>query len=368
MRVGRCGVVGVVVLAAMGCGSDGGSETSSGDVGSPEGGALAEVVSIDAAVDVALGDAEFVGVGDPVPVAMGDVVRTDASGFAEVGYFDGSVTRLDVDSELVVVALSDEAGGSVVRTAMGVGRTWNRVEDLAGDDEFVVETSVATAAVRGTTFVIDCPDEVSCSFEVLDGVVEVTPVGGDPVEVAAPAVLEVRAEGAGDPAPLDVTALVEGDPWLTRNADLDAGGDAATDDGSRDEEVVDVNVDVCSLLDAGAVRELTGETTEFTAQPFSGSCMWTATDPAVPAFLELGLVSSSGLPGDTVARGCAVSPVGDLGEEAQGGSCPSDPDYFVFLDVVDRGAVVSLRVHEPSRELAPADLVPVLDAVLDQLG
>ena len=39
------------------------------------------------------------------PVAVGDGVRTDATGFAEVAYGDGSRTRLDVNTEFEVVAL-----------------------------------------------------------------------------------------------------------------------------------------------------------------------------------------------------------------------------------------------------------------------
>jgi hypothetical protein len=91
---------------------------------------VAEVMMIDAAVDVALGDADFVAIGAAVSVAAGDIVRTDDAGFAEVGYHDGSITRLDRNTEFTVLELVDDSGTSVVRTRMGIGRTWNVVQQL----------------------------------------------------------------------------------------------------------------------------------------------------------------------------------------------------------------------------------------------
>jgi hypothetical protein len=96
------------------------------------------------------------------PVAVGDGVRTDSTGYAEISYFDGSRTRLDIDTEFEVVELVDEAGVASTRTSMGIGRTWNRVESL-GEGEFTVETSQATATVRGTAFVPDCDTATRCT-------------------------------------------------------------------------------------------------------------------------------------------------------------------------------------------------------------
>ena len=47
----------------------------------------------------------YVPVAASQPVAVGDGVRTDATGFAEVAYGDGSRTRLDVNTEFEVVAV-----------------------------------------------------------------------------------------------------------------------------------------------------------------------------------------------------------------------------------------------------------------------
>lgn len=236
------------LAAVTGCGDGGGTTTA---------GSLAQAVSIDAAVDVSLAEADFVPVSDPVPVEVGDVVRTDGSGFAEVVYHDGSLTRLDINTKLVVLALADDDGGSTVRTEMGVGRTWNRVEQLAEDDEFVVETSVATATVRGTAFIIECPDDASCTFTVLEGTVELGLPDGTTVDLVAPSEVTVSADGAeGDPTPVDPEETLASDDWLARNADLDVDeGFAAPDElaapedsgGTVDEEVC---VALVQLVDA----------------------------------------------------------------------------------------------------------------------
>ncbi len=90
--------------------------------------AVASAVRIEGSVEARVGaSADFVAVSDPVPVAAGDSVRTDANGYAEIVYFDGSVTRLDNDTDVIVVELVDDPGDSIIRIGMGVGRTWHRV-------------------------------------------------------------------------------------------------------------------------------------------------------------------------------------------------------------------------------------------------
>jgi hypothetical protein len=216
--------VAAVVLAACGGGSDdadAGADAGTETDATAPAEALADVVSIETAVDVSLAEADFTAVDDPVPVAAGDVVRTDGTGFAEVAYFDGSVTRLDVNTSFTVVELADDEGGSVVRTDMTAGRTWNRVEELAEGDEFVVETSVATATVQGTAFAIECPDDTTCTFTVVEGVVTLELPDGSTVDVVAPSAVKVAGGVAEPPVAVPFDGAF-GDPWLVENADLDA--------------------------------------------------------------------------------------------------------------------------------------------------
>ncbi len=126
-------------------------------------------------------------------------------------------------------------------------------------------------------------------------------------------------------------------------------------------------VDVCTLLDDAAVQELTGESVRFITQDGAFSCFWGATVPGVPAYVEVsvgrrpeGLSSYDHLPG------CTGAPVA-ASIEARGASCPGDPHLKVWVAGLSDGVLVTVLVNEPSRALAPADMVPVLEAAAADL-
>lgn len=263
---GRAAVVVVLVVLAAACG---GGDVTGGDDGDEaladvirdEG--LADVIRIDDGVDARTGDAaDFASVSDPVPVTVGDTVRTDATGFAEIAYFDGSLTRLDIDTTVEVVALVDDPGGAEIRTSMGAGRTWHRVRGLAGDDVYEVQTSVATATVRGTAFIIDCPTSDTCTFTVVEGTLEVTLLDGTTITVESGQQITVTADGDTD-GPHPTPASFADDPWLVRNTTLDldqdfpeltppGNGEAAADDcHQRDDGSVIVGAGLDALRPDG---------------------------------------------------------------------------------------------------------------------
>ncbi|MET0908545.1 MAG: FecR family protein, partial [Ilumatobacteraceae bacterium] len=199
---------------------------------------VGDASAIEAGVEVRGGaDAPFVRLEAVEPVAVGDGVRTDVTGFAEIAYLDGSRTRLDIDTEFEVVELTDDAGVSTTRTSMGVGRTWHRVESL-GEGEFTVETSQATATVRGTAFVLDCVSAGNCSYVVFEGVIEVALGNGSVIEVIGPAKVEVVGGVAGPVIPVTLAELLA-DPWLVANVKRDIGagfGDLVTTLGTDEAE------------------------------------------------------------------------------------------------------------------------------------
>lgn len=188
--------------------------------------AVASAELIDANVEFSTAaDPEFAALTDPVDVAVGDRVRTDRTGFAVVEYFDGSLTRLDVDTEFEVLELVDDVDQSMIRTRMGLGRTWHRVQELGETGEYSVETAVATAVVRGTAFAISCVSDVECTFLVVEGTVLVQLADGSEVELVAPSILTVDADGAGDVAGLPFEGAFD-DAWLFENANRDVEADA----------------------------------------------------------------------------------------------------------------------------------------------
>ena len=166
--------------------------------------------------------AEFAPVASTIEARLGDAVRTDVTGFAEIIYPDGSLTRLDAETELEIRALSDVDDVVTTETELVSGRIWNRVEQLAGpDDAFTVDTPVASATVRGTAFVVDCRTSNACTFTVLEGTIIVAPDGGEPITLEAPRSLTVTAAGAPEDAVLVPFDAAFADPWISENAERD---------------------------------------------------------------------------------------------------------------------------------------------------
>jgi len=213
-------IVGALVAAVLTAGSAAASAPPEGS--DPADTAVGDAVAIAPGVEWRAGaGGSYSPVAATQPVAVGDGVRTDATGFAEVAYLDGSRTRLDVDTEFEVVALTDDAGNAVTRTQMGLGRTWHRVQAVgAASGGFEVETSQAVATVRGTAFLVSCPTVESCDYSVMEGVVDVALADGSVVTVTAPATLDVTDGVATGPVPLTWDGLF-GDPWLVDNTDRD---------------------------------------------------------------------------------------------------------------------------------------------------
>lgn len=208
--------VAAVVTAA--CGDDDESPTEGSE-------ALVTAIRIEDGVNVRIGSATgLTSVSDPVPVDSDVDVRTDGSGFAEIKYFDGSLTRLDVNTELEVLGLVDGPTGSVIRTKMGVGRTWHRVQAPTDNDLYEVETSSGTAVARGTAFIVECRAD-GCVFTVLEGTVELLLSDGTMAETNNVFVEAGQSVQASLDNQVEPTAAISTSPftdsWLSRNNDRD---------------------------------------------------------------------------------------------------------------------------------------------------
>jgi hypothetical protein len=95
---------------------------------------------------------------------VGDTVRTDEAGRAEVRYGDDSYTRLDVSTTFTIVELTEDQGARQVEGSLDTGRTWNRTETLTESGSFEQSGGGATAAVTGTAFAVECLTRDTCNF------------------------------------------------------------------------------------------------------------------------------------------------------------------------------------------------------------
>lgn len=165
---------------------------------------------------------DFVRASDGQGLDIGDNVRTDETGFAEIQYPDGSLTRLDVLTVFRVGDLAGTGASPAIDVGLDSGRTWNRVRAVTGaTGSFEVETAVGVAAVRGTAFSIDCGETGPCSFAVTEGTVELERNDGRPLLIPAGTSATVTADGdqiQRGPVPAD---LLGSSGWIGRNLPRD---------------------------------------------------------------------------------------------------------------------------------------------------
>ena len=156
--------------------------------------------------------------GNAIRIEAGAGVRTGPGALATIEYFDGSITRVGPDTTYEIVELEREVDRSVVVGKIGLGQTFHNVKKLSGStSRFEVQESNAIAAVRGTRFAARCVPPLPCGIAVVEGVVEVTPSAGDPVEVTDGHRVTIDAAGVLG----EVTEVSPDDPWLNRNRALD---------------------------------------------------------------------------------------------------------------------------------------------------
>ncbi len=232
-------VVLVVVIGLVGAACTSGDDEGDGDDGgSDSGDALATLDVIDERIDVRTADTEDFEPGSTgMGLDEGDSIRSNDTGFGELGYFDGSWMRIEARATLTIEELSDVEDASVVETSIDGGRLWTRAEKLTGsEDRFEVDTPVATASVRGTRFSIDCTvgwsdyegatgddPELACEFIVIEGVVVVTLPDGTEIELEAAQRLVVPDDDRDPIGPDDLIPdeLYES-PWVQKNLGVDA--------------------------------------------------------------------------------------------------------------------------------------------------
>lgn len=124
---------------------------------------------------------------------QGNIIKTGENSQVELTYFNGDVVRLSANSELQLEGREEGQG----QPKLNKGNLWSNIKKLSNSEpRFQVKTSVATAAVRGTTFLVSVQDS-SASIHLLEGKIDVGPnqptsnkakeaTWGPPVEIEGP--------------------------------------------------------------------------------------------------------------------------------------------------------------------------------------
>jgi hypothetical protein len=192
-----------------------------------------------AAVELKLpGDAGYGPISSSVDLAAGSAIRTSTTGLAEVGFADGSLTRVGPDSDYSLSTLEIGADRRQIVGRLDLGRTFHRVSKVTGSDSrFEVHTSKAVAAVRGTAFAVQCLTAASCEVAVTEGTVAVITPDGRSVDVTAGHRVVIDAEGSMGA----VERIPRGDDWIEQNSTPAASvtttsSPAGASDGAESEE------------------------------------------------------------------------------------------------------------------------------------
>jgi hypothetical protein len=148
---------------------------------------------------------------------QGDIVRT-GSGKASVVFFEGTVLRLNENTEIVVKEV--ERAARRVSLRQTVGQTWSRILKISGIKEYSIETPNTVATVRGTGFALKVEDG-DTKIAVKKGKVHVASYVEE-VMVAEAVVVENMEMEVTDEAPheMELEAIAP-DEWIEENAAAD---------------------------------------------------------------------------------------------------------------------------------------------------
>lgn len=88
-------------------------------------------------------------------IINGAIIKTESGAFANIYMQDGSLIRIDENTELILTEQSFDAEEEklIVKISLSAGKVWSKIFELATPDSlWEVKTSNAVAVVRGTAF------------------------------------------------------------------------------------------------------------------------------------------------------------------------------------------------------------------------
>jgi hypothetical protein len=106
----------------------------------------------------------------------GDKVKTLEESRGEVAFADGSIIRIDANSNLDIVELKKSKAGQTATAKVWSGKVWASVNKMSKKTKFELESPTAVAAVRGTVFRMTVADDQTTKVAVYAGEVKVEPM------------------------------------------------------------------------------------------------------------------------------------------------------------------------------------------------
>lgn len=115
------------------------------------------------------GSSEWVVAKDQQEILPGATVKTDKGGLAQIIYPNGTVTRLDTDTQITLKEYNPTP--QTVTVFVTAGKIWSRITKLLGGESYKSESKNLVATVRGTIYehavLPDGEDKISVTSHVV---------------------------------------------------------------------------------------------------------------------------------------------------------------------------------------------------------
>lgn len=152
-------------------------------------------------------------------ITAGSSIKTDENGRAQVIYPNGSSTRIDINSEMTIQEYTKAPFN--VTVSLSLGRIWNRVAKLLGNESYQTVSPSVVATVRGTSYGHSLRDTFN-DIEVVRGAVVSTCLNKTQI-----AEVTENKKGSFDcnqkaPAVAEMTDDDKNDEWVSFNEEEDS--------------------------------------------------------------------------------------------------------------------------------------------------
>ncbi|MBI5804976.1 FecR domain-containing protein [candidate division TA06 bacterium] len=108
------------------------------------------------------------------PLAAGEKVKSTEDARAEIAFSDGSIIRVDANTQLAIEELSKSPKkGLSASGKVWSGKVWANVNKVSKKSKFELESPTAVAAVRGTVYRMTVMPDSSTKVAVYQGEVKV---------------------------------------------------------------------------------------------------------------------------------------------------------------------------------------------------
>ncbi|KYK24163.1 hypothetical protein AYK25_06320 [Thermoplasmatales archaeon SM1-50] len=134
----------------------------------------AQLVIDTGTVQVRHSDGAWVSANNGMLLNQNDVVKTGDNTSASIILFESSILRLDSNTEVTLQEIIQQAETTDVKIWQDEGRTWNTISRISGIDSYEIQTPVAVASVRGTSFYVHVWSNGKTTVGVGTGVVNVS--------------------------------------------------------------------------------------------------------------------------------------------------------------------------------------------------